>query len=545
MTIMGKTTSKPVSLGLIIGIAIAVIGVVGVIAFLSQGNSLGSITKPYNSTFGYRGQGYYAYKGGVFYTKNSTAFDTAIHGINTTSTTVLTTASSSSTYSTTSTSSTSTTSVATTTIQYAYKFANGQNTNIPYVSVVIGSGEVWLNESGSLYGLACNSEGYKGICGPYQAGQNTNIAGVSVVNISSNNNYVWLYENTNASTSQSYYTTTIPYATTTVLLTPTCQTGYVYGSDGLCHLECGSSTTYCVNQSAYCYNNECVTCPKGDYLGTNGYCYPYSNSTTTVSQSYTTTVPQSNSTSALYDEQSGFTFANADFQDIVYNVSAVAQSALSGTGPAYLINGYTNEGYWYQIGLSYDWVTNDSNSHYIGFRANYEVFAPNGTSIYPGDEEGGVSEIYGNVNPGDNVKLGLYINTTTNKVTMSLYDWTTGAYYTTSYPSFGATEFVANPSSTGTNGFFTGLMTEWYNTAPTFGNQLEVLYREYGTVQGNVWLWNDEFYCADGYRCQSKQNIFANATATSISCASPYTFSSDGFSEECYNNAEDFATGVS
>lgn len=42
-----------------------------------------------------------------------------------------------------------------------------------------------------------------------------------------------------------------------------CNSGYVLGSDGLCHQECGSSTTHCTGSNSYCYNNQFVSCPTG------------------------------------------------------------------------------------------------------------------------------------------------------------------------------------------------------------------------------------------------------------------------------------------
>ena len=51
-----------------------------------------------------------------------------------------------------------------------------------------------------------------------------------------------------------------------------CPVGYVPGEDGLCHLECGSET-YCVGGSE-CYNGACLICDPGNYLGTDGMCYP-------------------------------------------------------------------------------------------------------------------------------------------------------------------------------------------------------------------------------------------------------------------------------
>lgn len=234
----------------------------------------------------------------------------------------------------------------------------------------------------------------------------------------------------------------------------------------------------------------------------------------------------------LYYEQSGLSYTGS-FTPIIFNVTAVAQSAPSGTGPAYLVNGYSNEGYWYQIGLSYDWVTNSS------FRVIYKVFSPNGIGVYP-PIGAGMANL--NVNPGDTVRLALIINTTTNEVKMEAYDYNTGSYFVTNYSAFGATEFVGTLNSQGIKGFFTGLMTEWHNVSPTFGNQLKVLYSEVGNVQQSAWLWIDEFYCSDGYQCYNRTTIFYNSTPAPVS--STRIFSTHDFAEEYYNNGEDFVTGL-
>ena len=57
---------------------------------------------------------------------------------------------------------------------------------------------------------------------------------------------------------------------------------------------------------------------------------------------------------ANYDEQIGITFAQS-FNSIAYNVTALAQSDTDGYGPAYLLNGLSDGGYWYQIGISSLW----------------------------------------------------------------------------------------------------------------------------------------------------------------------------------------------
>ncbi len=91
----------------------------------------------------------------------------------------------------------------------------------------------------------------------------------------------------------------------------TCQSGYVLGSDGLCHQTCESSTKYCTGSNSYCYNNQCVSCSNGDYLGTNGHCYPYTGNTTSTTIPYTTTInplPTTSQQSSHGIQNNNFTF---------------------------------------------------------------------------------------------------------------------------------------------------------------------------------------------------------------------------------------------
>jgi len=209
--------------------------------------------------------------------------------------------------------------------------------------------------------------------------------------------------------------------------------------------------------------------------------------------SFIPNVSHATGTSAPYDEQLGMTFVQ-NFTALGYNVTAVAQtSGTSGTGPGYLLNGLSNTGYWYQVGLSWNWAT------FFGYSPNqfllsYEVFAPNGTSIYPTSGGGGLLNLSGPVNEGDSVLLNLYFKN--NTVILLVEDWNTGATGFMVFPAYGATEFVGNPNATAnSNGFFTGLMTEWYGTNPNFPIQQQVTYSPYGNITSPAWLWADEFYC--------------------------------------------------
>jgi len=91
-----------------------------------------------------------------------------------------------------------------------------------------------------------------------------------------------------------------------------------------------------------------------------------------------------------YDEQVGVTFTQ-DFHSLAFNVTAIAYTDLqwdpSGVGPAYLVNGLTNLGYWYQVGLSYNWPHQYGEVN-PGFNMSYEVFRSTGVSIDPSNGGG-------------------------------------------------------------------------------------------------------------------------------------------------------------
>jgi hypothetical protein len=198
--------------------------------------------------------------------------------------------------------------------------------------------------------------------------------------------------------------------------------------------------------------------------------------------------PLSSSGSA-YDEQLGLTFVQ-NFSSITFGIIAVAQhSTLDHYGPAYLVNGLTNVGYWYQAGLAYDWPT--TGGYAAGFYFVYEVFAPNGTSIFPSGGGGGLSLfINGTVNAADFIIVSLSFSG--KNVTMSASDSNTGAYASQSYSAENAAYFEGLAKATTANGMFSGLMTEWYHSAPYFGKEAQVTY--YNSVQlSSAGMWMDEF----------------------------------------------------
>ncbi len=242
----------------------------------------------------------------------------------------------------------------------------------------------------------------------------------------------------------------------------------------------------------------------------------------------------------LYDEQAGISFAT-NFDSLAYNVTAVAQ-VRNGTGPAYLLNGLTNTGYWYQIGIAYDWPTT-SNEHYSGFSFAYQVWSPGKGLVFPTNGGGGISQFTGHVNPGDKILLGMYIQNGT--MVMSASDWNTGAYANTSFGTEGASYFVGNTSqASNSNGYFTGLMTEWYYESPYAGDISRVTYSPYGAGPSSAWLWLDEFGCSDGYNCTSKSNVASDYSDHAITPSPYFSANYHGMNLGFYSNGTFFTGGM-
>jgi hypothetical protein len=237
---------------------------------------------------------------------------------------------------------------------------------------------------------------------------------------------------------------------------------------------------------------------------------------------------------AYYDEQLGTTFAQ-NFTSIAYNVTGIRQTDANGYGPAYLLNGLSSSGYWYQVGVSYDWPIR--GGYYSGFAMNYEVFDPFGISIFPASGGGGIEGL--TVNPGDIVLLTL--NFSAGNVVMQALDLNSNSTAMEMFSDEGANYFVGLPDSFEQNGFFTGLMTEWYHANPHYGDEGEVVYFERNFALSSAWMWADEFDIATG------QLIFSNATSSPVTYSQsqnqPQQFSSNGASEASSANA--FVTGFS
>jgi hypothetical protein len=241
--------------------------------------------------------------------------------------------------------------------------------------------------------------------------------------------------------------------------------------------------------------------------------------------------------SSVYDEQIGLTFTQ-NFTSLEYNVTAVEQTDPTlGDGPAYLLNGVSNTGYWYQVGVSWNWAPGGNPGN--GFDMVYEVYDTSGNSIFPTNGQGGVLTFSGPVNAEDVILLNLYFSTPGQNVTMLAEDTNTGAVANETYSNMGAAYFVGLPDSVADqNGFFTGLMTEWYHGVPYFVDEKEVIYYDPVHALSSAWMWMDEF------NANTFQGIFSENTTTPVSYSHPtklQEFSFNGTTE--YSDAYELVTG--
>jgi hypothetical protein len=236
---------------------------------------------------------------------------------------------------------------------------------------------------------------------------------------------------------------------------------------------------------------------------------------------------------AVWDEQLGLSFTQ-DFTSLAYNVTAVDQADVHGYGPAYLLNGLSGNGYWYQVGLSWDWPF--LNGGYdSGFHLNYEVFDSSGTSIFP-SSGGGLDDFSTFVHHGDTVLLSLHFSG--GNVIMYGYDYNSGASAQESYSAEGATYFRGTPHDmSNRNGFFTGLMTEWYHVSEYYGNEAPVHYSDSTFALSSAWMWMDEYNPDDGTTLFVASNLVSYSDPTQLQY-----FSSNGATVA--SDAYDFITGT-
>lgn len=236
----------------------------------------------------------------------------------------------------------------------------------------------------------------------------------------------------------------------------------------------------------------------------------------------------SSGSSPDYDVQQIEVFAQS-YHDLAFNVTAIAQCDASGFGPSYLLNGLTNTGYWFQVGIDWNWPL-QTGGFSPGFGFVSEGWAPGGeTSASP------FVPLSGTVNNGDTIQMTLSLSG--GQVIAGVRDVDTGASASTSYAAGAATAFVGSQDqqsqprfSFATEGYFTGLMTEWYHASPNMGGEgKDVTYSSSSTAVPSATVGVGEW----NFTGRSPSTIFAYAAnyGEPLSLTSePQSFAVAGFS---------------
>lgn len=185
-----------------------------------------------------------------------------------------------------------------------------------------------------------------------------------------------------------------------------------------------------------------------------------------------------------------------DTKMLDYVITAVPQEAKHRQGPAYLVNGLTNKGWWCQFGIGYNQIMSDG-SIARGFNIVYEVFDQNMNTVYPAGVgmRGGVLTMPGGIGNYDKIEVSLRIDK--GRLFMDALNTDTGRKMRIQFPVRGDT-FVGLNRRTNYNGEATGPMTEWWRLSPFNGKQKEVDYvSKYNIGSAFVWMrgiHNKEIY---------------------------------------------------
>ena len=161
----------------------------------------------------------------------------------------------------------------------------------------------------------------------------------------------------------------------------------------------------------------------------------------------------------MWDEQASLTM-DVNETVLATTVTPTFTQDSEGYGPVYLLNGATDSGYWFQLGIAYDWGAS------IGYASGAEVI----TSVFsPGNSITPVYELLAsaNVASGDSVTLAMSLKG--GCASLSVADASSHLNLWENYSLEDSSRFVPGLTTPNGNGYFSGLMTEWWHVHPYYG----------------------------------------------------------------------------
>ncbi len=183
----------------------------------------------------------------------------------------------------------------------------------------------------------------------------------------------------------------------------------------------------------------------------------------------------------------GFLASDNATPALIYNVTAVEQTSDCPYGVAYLLNGVTTDGYWFQDGLAWNWRGGGEGR----FTLIYDVFNSVGAVIDPARGGAGFAEFGTTVHPGDTVRIVLAV--ANGSVEMNAFDESTKSVASHNPPGISSPGWIgAFLDATQAGTIFTGLMTECYRGVYGDATLQQVAFIDLGAPVTNAQLCVDE-----------------------------------------------------
>lgn len=204
---------------------------------------------------------------------------------------------------------------------------------------------------------------------------------------------------------------------------------------------------------------------------------------------------------ARFDQQAVL-YEPTTIRSLSTNVTFSEISDGDGYGPAYLLNGLTNEGYWFQIGTAYNWSI-QTGGYTVGPGIIYAEFTPNSTPNSPVQ----IRFVPAPIGPGDKVLLSLYF--AGGAVVLGASDAQQSYRFSKSFDAMGANVFLGTRGASPPASFFSGWMTEWRHSGEYLG---PTAWADYSLQPpfSQVYVGFDEWTPANGQiqlTCASHENL--------------------------------------
>jgi hypothetical protein len=228
--------------------------------------------------------------------------------------------------------------------------------------------------------------------------------------------------------------------------------------------------------------------------------------------------------SPQYDEQA-ILFDPISSASVSSSVNVSSQTDAQGYGAAFLANAESSAGYWYQVGVAFDWGW--GSGYLPGFVFIYSMYAP-GT---PSNSPTSICMVRADLLQNEPVLLAIAVSSGT--VLVSLSQPSVGLLDSALFSSYGAST-LEGTSGASPSGFFTGWMTEWRHAATYYGPSANAAY----SIQPSQ---STAYFAIGEYDTSNGDTVFGQVNEQPLNCGCTQSFSYEGVTETA--SATEFTTG--